>query len=290
MITKLLIRWKMRSFQVGLNSIDLELESLSDLVRWNRNFAAFLSQLYPSGSDLATALSRVLVYAPQHYYRAVDPTAVLTSPTVDHDKAADPIRPLTRLDYKLKYRDEYQNILNELRSTVSEQGVPPGFKPPTWHEWVVTITVGVVTAFLTASITYYSTERDSAERATERAQDVQRQAVVGVSDLYRLLRNYDTHFQNEAFDSAVNSIRQRVGVESGLYITGMIEFAEDARRKRDASIDSAIVRLRQLGVDTDTLRFSKRLPIRMGQALKRRAQALGLDAGVINSVLRRDSL
>lgn len=143
---------------------------------------------------------------------------------------------------------------------------------------------------LSVPVTCYLATRDSVERAAEGADEIQREATVAVSDLYRLLSDFDTHFQNKAFDSAVYSLRQKVGFESGMYIKGMIEFGEDARRRRDAIIDPAIERLEQLGVASDTLRFSKRLPIRMGQALKGRAEALGLDHDIVSSVLRCDSL
>jgi hypothetical protein len=205
--------------------------------------------------------------------------------------ATDRTQSPTRLDYKSKYCDEFLGILDELRSTVTDQGVPPNFKPPTWHAQVNRfLSTAAVLLLLTIPTKCYLANRASAERATEEAQEVQNDAIVAISDFNRLLGTFDTHFQNIAFDSAVNSLRQQVGFESGMYITGMIEFAKSARRRRDASIDSAIVRLEQLGVDTDTLRFSKRLPIRIGQALKGRAQALELDADIVNSVVRCDSL
>jgi hypothetical protein len=136
----------------------------------------------------------------------------------------------------------------------------------------------------------YFEERASAEEAAKEAQANQRDATGEVSDLYRQLSSYDTHFKNISFDSAVNSLRQEIGFESGYYIRYMIEFAEDARRKRDIIIGSALVRLEQLDVASDTLRFSRRLPVRIGQALKGRAKALDLSYDQINAVIRRDSL
>jgi hypothetical protein len=127
-------------------------------------------------------------------------------------------------------------------------------------------------------------------RNIEMAQDRQRQAMVAISDFIRLLNNYDTHFKEKSFDSAVGSFVGKGLFDSGIYIKGMIEFAKDCRRIRDNIIDSSIVRLKQLDVNTDTLRFQRKLPIRMGQALKGRAIALGLDVGQLNQVLQCDTL
>jgi hypothetical protein len=129
-----------------------------------------------------------------------------------------------------------------------------------------------------------------AEKTVDMEQSQLRLAKVGVSDFHRMIKTYDDHFRDKSFDSAVDDYTDRGLFESGMYIKGMIDFAKDYRRKRDNSIDSALVRLEQLGVNTDTLRFPRRLPIRIGQSLKHRATVLGLYGGDLNSVLMCDTL
>ncbi len=127
-------------------------------------------------------------------------------------------------------------------------------------------------------------------RSAETAQERKRQAVVAVSDFYRMLKNYDAHFKEKSFDSAVFNISQITGLRSGENISSMIIYAEDARRKRDNLIDSALVRLTQLDVNIDTLRFDRKLPIRIGRALHWSAKAAGFDATWMRKVLQCDTL
>lgn len=179
-----------------------------------------------------------------------------------------------------------------------------------WRAWIarnasriilcsaVVIAIGIVCISISGEIA----SRASSERLSEQirelqqanesltAQERQRQAVVAVSDFYRMLRNYDTHFKEKSFDSAMFNLSKYSGMRSGEYIKCMIEFAEDARRKRDNLIDSASVRLTQLDVNTDTLRFERRLPVRMGRALRWSAKAAGFDGSAMNRVLQCDTL
>lgn len=126
----------------------------------------------------------------------------------------------------------------------------------------------------------------SAESTSER----KRQSVVQAADFKRALDIFDDHFEAKSFDSAVTSLVNTVGLSSGLYIQGMIRFAKDSRRRRDNIIDSFAVRLQQLDFNINELEYERRLPIRMGQALKGRAQSLGVDGDGMEAVLSCDTL
>ena|GEM_PF-4633889 len=117
MITKAWIGWKLRDYGKLLRKTDLGNESLADLNGWARNFRAFVTQLYPNGSDLADSLRRVMVFPSRSPEDSVDPTTSLTGPTNGYVEADDPTHPLTRLDYKRRYYSEFQLILDEMRST-----------------------------------------------------------------------------------------------------------------------------------------------------------------------------
>lgn len=268
MFSKFWILRKIERFEAGLDSVSLTNDDLTDLVRWQRNFVAFLKELYPNATDLVRAAEDALKTAGHDYSKASDPNA--------------PIRPL---DYKRKYRDAFQEISLELRSTIESHGLPESYRPPMKYQ----ILVGLLLLLASNSATYFLSKSSSGERRQAQTEIDAKQAIVGVNDFHRWLKADDDHFRR-SFDSASNAIAGRLGVESGMYLGELIRFGEEWRRQRDYSIDSMLVRLAQVGVAVDTLHFQRRLPIRVGTALKGAAMRMQLDAGVVNSVVMNDTL
>lgn len=267
MITKLWVRWKIKNFQTALNNVNLEIEDVTDLVRWQRSFNAFLSQLYPQGSDLTISASRVISY-----------------------DIIQGSKPLTPLPYKESCYNKFQKILTELRQTIREQGLPTGIKPPASKQIIDNVAVAILSILLTFLLTCYFTSKEEVENSIKSEQVLRSQAEIAASDFVRLITNMDNHFREKSLDSALHSLSDRYGTESGVYIQKVIEFAEDTRREKNNFIDSSEVRLKQLGVDIDTLDYSRKLPVRIGKLLKPRLEALRLDQGDMNAILLCDTL
>jgi outer membrane murein-binding lipoprotein Lpp len=117
-----------------------------------------------------------------------------------------------------------------------------------------------------------------------------RQAKLGVNDFRRMIGEYDNHLREKSIDSISQDFASRGLLHSGMYLKALGDFAVDYRRRRDNSIDSALVLLERLGVNTDTLRFSRRLSVRIGDLLRRTAGSIGLDYRSLPSTFRYDTL
>ena len=273
MITKLWIRRQLKALRRGLDNIDLMDEAPDDLFRFKRQLAALVRELYPRGSDFTTLVDDVLRLVGQRYALA----------------ESSPESP-TYLDVKTHFRDKFLEIVNELDATVKAHGTPVGFRPSMWHQYVVGIVVGLIGSLFSFAVSYSLMQIAESRQNETQARELVAQAKIATSDFYRKLKDYDHHFKSVSFDSAVYEFQKRGTYGSGVYIGGMIRFAEEARRERDAMIDSCMVRIRQLGVNTSSLRYPRCLPIRMGQALKGRAEQSGLEPSALREVFLADTL
>jgi hypothetical protein len=92
-------------------------------------------------------------------------------------------------------------------------------------------------------------------------------AKIAITDFYNWIKENDAGLK-PALDSIAFSCSKRGVFGSGPYISAIINYAQNYRRKRDISIDSMLVRLRKFDIDTDTLKFKRKLPIRIGSVLK----------------------
>jgi hypothetical protein len=168
---------------------------------------------------------------------------------------------------------EYWRILSDLSTGIKKLGLPATFKTPTRNriiEGVVLLSVGSILTIVVGWI-----KSPVKNQPVDRDQNARQAAILAV-DFQNWLRDDNITFPKKV-DSITDDAVRRYMFASGEYFTYMVNFAREYRMRRDGTIDSFLVRFRALGVNTDTMKVSRRLPIRMDKVLRSRYKDMRVD-------------
>lgn len=170
------------------------------------------------------------------------------------------------------------SIIDDFILQVQNIGLPHSYKAPRRQVLFSAVLTGILSLLGGYLLARLTTNCDSGESQLQRADTLTR-----VAHLRSWLKEDNRDFIESL--NRLSSGQQGRGIySSGIAIQEVIDFASKWREKRDYVIDTTYARLRPLGVVTDTLRISGKLPQNMYDYLKARIKRLEIDEPLVRNL------
>ena len=172
-------------------------------------------------------------------------------------------------------------VLDYIEYHISTVGVPKQYTAP-WTGVIITALIALLTGIFGIIGVKYSHYLSAEEKKQEQLQAAQ----ATISSL-RIWDQQDKDSFQHRFDSVRIDAAERMGIRSGAYFGVLEKLAQTHHNYRVAKIDSFMVRLSDLDVNTDTVNIDPRLHFRLGQYLKKAMlESLSYDQPRIENKIR----
>lgn len=143
MVSKFLIKCEAGKLLKHIDGIDLDNPHFADLLQWCITVRGLYNHVYGTDNDFTTEINAIEKDAAKF-------SSELLSPDEDDQ----------RLYWKQKLFDRLKQSLVEFNQTITEYGLPPGYKPPTHHTLITNTIVAVGALAIGAGIAWWLLKDD----------------------------------------------------------------------------------------------------------------------------------